>query len=217
MKRKPGASKKNIRFTLGIMPKVSEEHRQARRRQIIEAATTCFARNGFHKTSMPDVFAESGLSAGAVYGHFPSKSALIAAIAEASTQQLIDVLDEHLAAEGLLPPGDLLPAVIEDLAGRYSGGTPAPMALQVWSEMMRDSQLTMTVGAMLGLVQERLTRLCRRYQASGVLPAALDPGDTARVLMALLHGWIVEWNIMGLAAHQQIKAGVSAVFGQYTH
>jgi len=180
----------------------------------MEAATTCFARNGFHKTSMPDVFAESGLSAGAVYKHFPSKDALIAAIAEDSTRQLIDVLDMRLAATDLLPLTDLLPAVIEDLTARGSGNTPAPMALQVWSEMMRDAQLAMTVGTMLGQVHERLTQLCRRSQQAGDLPADLDPGDAARVLIALLHGWIVQWNIMGLAAHQQIKAGLGALFGR---
>lgn len=198
----------NVRFMMDLMPKVSEEHREARRRQIIDAAAVCFARNGFHKTSMPDVFAESGLSAGAVYRYFPSKEALVSAIAEASTHQLIDVLDARLAAEELLPLEDMLPAIVEDLAARGTGSTPAPMALQVWSEMMRDPQLTMTVGTMLGRIHERLMHLCQRYQESGTLSADLDPGDTARVLVALLHGWIVEWNIMGLAAHQQIKAGV---------
>jgi AcrR family transcriptional regulator len=196
------------------MPKVSDEHRQARRRQIIDAATACFARNGFHKTSMPDVFAEAGLSAGAVYGHFASKEALIAAIAEGSTRQLLDVLEARLAAPDLPPIEDLLPAIIEDLAAKGSGNTPAPMALQVWSEMMRDAQLAMTVGTMLGRIHERLTQLCRRYQEAGSLPSDLNPADTARGAIALLHGWIVEWNIMGLAAHQQIKAGVGAIVGR---
>ncbi|HEY9407971.1 MAG TPA: helix-turn-helix domain-containing protein, partial [Jiangellaceae bacterium] len=53
------------------MPRVSEAHLAARRDQILQAAWTCFARDGFHATSMQDVFAEAGLSAGAVYRYFP--------------------------------------------------------------------------------------------------------------------------------------------------
>ena len=53
------------------MPKVSDAHRAARRRQILDAARRRFVRNGFHATSMQDIFAEAGLSAGAVYRYFP--------------------------------------------------------------------------------------------------------------------------------------------------
>ncbi|WUH92019.1 TetR/AcrR family transcriptional regulator [Streptomyces sp. NBC_00433] len=193
------------------MPKVSAEHREARRRQILDAAWVCFERNGFHKTSMPDVFAEAGLSAGAVYRYFPGKEALITAIAEVSTRQLVDILDAHLAKSEPAPPEELLPAIVEDLTALGAGTAPAPMALQVWSEMMRDRQLAGAVADMLGAVQERLTELCRRYQAAGVLDPGLDPGDTARVLIALIQGWIIQWNTMGLAAHQQIRAGVRAL------
>lgn len=193
------------------MPKVSEEHREARRRQILDAAWVCFARNGFHKTSMPDVFAEAGLSAGAVYRYFPGKEALIGAIAEVSTHQLIDILDGHLKAARLAPPEELIPALVEGLTALGPGPAPAPMAVQVWSEMMRDPHLARAVAGNLGAIQERLTELCRRYQAAGAFDADLDPGDTARVLIALIQGWIIQWNTMGLAAHQQIKAGIRAL------
>ena len=61
------------------MPKVSEAHRAARREQIIDAAIRCVGREGFHRTTMSHVIAESGLSAGAVYGYFTGKEDLIKA------------------------------------------------------------------------------------------------------------------------------------------
>ena len=48
------------------MPKVSEEHLDARRRQIVDAAIVCFVRKGFHRATMQDICREAGLSAGAV-------------------------------------------------------------------------------------------------------------------------------------------------------
>ena len=64
------------------MPKVSDEHRAARRKQIVDAGRHCVADQGFHKTTMSDVIRESGLSAGAVYGYFRSKDEILAAIAD---------------------------------------------------------------------------------------------------------------------------------------
>ncbi|HEY0718123.1 MAG TPA: helix-turn-helix domain-containing protein, partial [Streptosporangiaceae bacterium] len=52
------------------MPKVTQQYRDARRDQILSAARRCFLRDGFHVTSMQDLFAESGLSSGAVYRYF---------------------------------------------------------------------------------------------------------------------------------------------------
>ena len=61
------------------MPKVSKEHSEARRRQIIDAAYQCFARKGFHQTTMRDIYEEAGLSPGAVYHYFDSKDEIIQA------------------------------------------------------------------------------------------------------------------------------------------
>ncbi len=44
------------------MPKVTQQHMDARREQILDAARRCFLRDGFHSTSMQDLFAEAGLS-----------------------------------------------------------------------------------------------------------------------------------------------------------
>ncbi|MGW9069182.1 helix-turn-helix domain-containing protein, partial [Streptomyces yangpuensis] len=52
------------------MARVSQAHLDARRRQILDGATRCFTRNGFHATSMQDVLKEVDLSAGAVYRYF---------------------------------------------------------------------------------------------------------------------------------------------------
>ncbi|MEO3879988.1 TetR/AcrR family transcriptional regulator [Rheinheimera fenheensis] len=54
----------------------------SRRQEILNAALRCFSMNGFHRTTMRDIFQESGLSAGAVYNYFPNKKALIEAVAQ---------------------------------------------------------------------------------------------------------------------------------------
>ena len=48
--------------------------------QILDAAVACFAREGFHRTTMQDIVREAALSPGAIYGYFASKEAIIDAI-----------------------------------------------------------------------------------------------------------------------------------------
>ena len=46
------------------MPKISDERRAARRKQILEAAWACFQKQGLHATTMDNIIRGAGLSAG---------------------------------------------------------------------------------------------------------------------------------------------------------
>src|ERR1700742_4519168 len=76
------------------MPKRSQEYRDARREQILSAAKRCFVRNGFHETSMQDLFAEAGLSAGAVYRYSASKDEVILAIAQENMSEVMTLISD---------------------------------------------------------------------------------------------------------------------------
>jgi len=55
------------------MPKLKPEVQTARREHILDAAETCFARAGFHRTTMHDICKEASVSPGALYVYFDSK------------------------------------------------------------------------------------------------------------------------------------------------
>ncbi len=58
------------------------ENREAQVQRVLEAAKKCFVRSGFRGASMHEICAEAGMSPGALYRYFPSKEAIIEAIAE---------------------------------------------------------------------------------------------------------------------------------------
>ena len=70
------------------MPRLTEATKQARRRQIIDAAFTCFTAKGYTHTSMSDIIKESGLSSGSIYSHFDGKGDIL----HATVQQRIDMI-----------------------------------------------------------------------------------------------------------------------------
>jgi len=54
----------------------------ARREEILTAAAQCFARDGFHATSISKISAAAGMSAGHIYHFFPNKEAIVVGIVE---------------------------------------------------------------------------------------------------------------------------------------
>jgi AcrR family transcriptional regulator len=61
-----------------------------RRQQIIGTAADLFAAHGFHGVSVHDIGGACGISGPALYKHFPSKQALLAATLTEISQTLVD-------------------------------------------------------------------------------------------------------------------------------
>jgi AcrR family transcriptional regulator len=74
------------------LPKVDQEHLDARRQQIVDAARDRFATHGFAHTSMADIVTESGLSTGAIYRYFGSKEEIIIAVCEQASEAFPEAL-----------------------------------------------------------------------------------------------------------------------------
>ena len=123
------------------MPKVSAEHREARREEILCAARRRFASEGFHATSMQDILTESGMSAGAVYRYFNSKSDIVSAIACENMSELLASLESYADAAADVPVADVVVAVLQRIRDKHESDRLARLALQVWAESARDPEL----------------------------------------------------------------------------
>jgi TetR/AcrR family transcriptional regulator, transcriptional repressor of aconitase len=73
------------------MPKVSEEHRQERRRQITEGARHAFAEHGYAGATVEVLEREIGLSRGAIFSYFPTKLDLFVALAQEDQHRLLEL------------------------------------------------------------------------------------------------------------------------------
>lgn len=62
------------------MVRYGPEHKVASRQRLVQAGARMFRRKGFNGVGINDLCAEAGLTRGAFYGHFESKSALLAAV-----------------------------------------------------------------------------------------------------------------------------------------
>lgn len=196
------------------MPKVSEEHRAARRDQIIDAMLRCVARDGFHKTSMAAVVAESGLSAGAVYLYFKGKDELIRAIAEIVAGEGLSVVLDRAAAE-VPPPNQVLAAVLERVTamGEERGIELHRVALQAWAEAARDPEILAIYRRQGSRGRAAWATYVERAIAAGLLPGEADPVRAAHTLIGLIPGFMVQRLFFEDLTPASYAAGLADLMG----
>jgi AcrR family transcriptional regulator len=77
------------------MPKVSAEHVEARRAQILDGARRSFARWGYDGATVPRLERDIGLSHGAIFNYFPSKLDLFVAVAKQDHARFHEIWHER--------------------------------------------------------------------------------------------------------------------------
>ncbi len=79
-----------------MSPRTSEQNEEIRiekRQQILDAALKLFADSGFHATSISKIAKEAGVSKGNMYNYFDSKEALLYAIADEISTDIMDMMN----------------------------------------------------------------------------------------------------------------------------
>jgi AcrR family transcriptional regulator len=195
------------------VPKVTEEHRLARREQIVAAARSCMNAEGFHKTTMADVIRESGLSAGAVYGYFKSKEEIVAAIAEDALGTVDELFENLLASEQPLTPLAALEATIEHVVkvAQSPPGDVTRVAVQAWAEALRNDSIREVAKGKYCQLRNHFVVIARRAQADGTLDPDVDPEHVAQVMFSMIPGFVLQRLLIGDITPATYKAGLRAL------
>ncbi|WP_285493074.1 TetR/AcrR family transcriptional regulator [Actinomadura sp. NBRC 104425] len=194
------------------MPRVSEAHLEQRRQQILDAARACFIRKGFHETSMQDIFAEAGLSAGAVYRYFKSKTEIVESISSEAISMMGGALYEIVAEHPPPPPEEamerLMAHMLENGESYLNSFTLAP---QVWSLAMHDSGYRNNIANVLRPVHALWTTYAENLRDAGMLPPDSDPEAVSRTLLALVPGFMLQRVILGGISPETLRDGLYAL------
>jgi AcrR family transcriptional regulator len=156
-------------------------HALLRRRQVLDAASRCFRRHGFHATSMAEIAAEATMSVGHIYRYFGGKDEIIQAIVREDTEEALANMAEMEAAGE-----DIYRAVIE---GIDEADTPAldrdraALILEVRAEAARNPKVAEVLQAADRELRSNFARILAKAKPEGWTEADL----AARIeLMAVL-------------------------------
>ena len=159
-----------------------------RRTRILDAAETCFVRSGFHRTTMQDVAAEAGMSAGNLYRYFPSKDAIVAGLSERDRREVAEsfaIMDQA---------GRDFMAGFAELGRRHFEDEPrekAVLCLEIWCEATRNPACAKLTADFANEVVERLTTLLDAAAAAGNISPAMDTRTIATLICTLADGVMV--------------------------
>lgn len=181
------------------MPRVSQDHLDARRRQILDGARTCFARYGYEGATVRRLEEATGLSRGAIFHHFRDKESLFLALAEEDALRMAEVVAE----QGLVQVMRDLLSPHSELAESGDGGAHPAEWLGTRLEVSRRLRTDPDFRARWAERSEQLGAATRqrlsRQRAAGKLRDDVDVEVLSSYLELVLEG-LVSHLAMGLPA-----------------
>lgn len=154
------------------------------RQAIIDATVELIRLHGVAGTSIADVIARSGTSAGAIYHHFGSKEQLVLEVGRTAIAKPMTMI---LQTTPGLAPTDILRAALARVAEDEG---LAELLLQIWAGAKSDPALFALMrkegGAMRDLVVSFMGSWCAVHAPSA------DPGHVTDLLLSLVMGFAVQ-------------------------
>jgi AcrR family transcriptional regulator len=185
------------------MPRVSEEYVKDKKRQVLDAAASSFAKKGFHAATVDDICREAGLSKGAVYGYFSSKEDIVAALKVESVQRDASVVR---AAMQRREPDQAFEAMLDWVAGGAEMDARRLTDIQSWAEAMLNQRIGDAQKVESQLWVDALDLLVQESQKSGAITDRLDSTAVAQMLACVVYGamamksWGSDLNIRAVTA-----------------
>lgn len=171
------------------MPKISPEQVDARRAQILRAAMSCFARKGPADTTMGDIFAASGLSAGAVYTYFEGKHDLLRGVLALYAEENRTAMQAVLAGgDPAASLGDLLLSGLAMLDA-VEEHPDVRLPVMLFAEAQHDTEIAAAVRELYRATTEAFRAAAIELQAAGRLDPDWDAEYLCWAAVAMFEGW----------------------------
>ena len=162
-----------------------------KRRLILRAAITVFARSGYHTSRVADVAKEAGVAYGLIYHYFGSKEDLLEQIFRRTWSRMLKAVEEVERAD--VSARDQLVGVARIVLGAWQ--VDPDLVRVLVREVARSPQLGREVDE-IEHAFAALERIVVRGQERGELRAELDPRIAAWILYGaleeILTGWVFE-------------------------
>jgi AcrR family transcriptional regulator len=186
---------------------VATDAQRDKRRQILRAAITVFARSGYHTSRVSDVAKEAGVAYGLVYHYFGSKEDLLEAIFRRTWSRMLEAVEE--VERGDAPARDQIEAVARIVLGAWP--LDPDLVRVLVREVARSPQLGREVDEIDHAFQA-LERIVSRGQERGELRRDVETRLAAWILYGALEEILTGWVFERLpAADEDVERAVQGV------
>ena len=166
------------------MPKLKPDVQRARREHIVDAAERCFARAGFHRTTIQDICKEAEVSPGALYVYFANKEDLIAGICERDRAEFAERFAQLAGSPNFLES-------LEQLGNQYFEEEPAYkrlMCVEIGLESTRNARVGEIYRSVDAFILQSFQTLFQRLKDEGRIAPKLTIPELVQVFMTIGDG-----------------------------
>lgn len=151
-----------------------------RRQQLLDAARICFARRGYHATSVADVIAQAGVARGTFYNYFISKRAVLQAVLEVLMEEVAS------AAHPIDVHGDIAAQTRANVERVVRAAVAPSITRLLFSDAVGiDAESDEALRAFYGQALGRIEKALRTGQTLGIVRAG-DMGIAAQCVLGCL-------------------------------
>jgi AcrR family transcriptional regulator len=161
---------------------------------------------------MQDLFAEAGLSSGAVYGYFASKDDVILAIAEENMQEIVAMIETVATSQPDRTIGATMAGIFEILRTKDRQDGLGGLAVLVWAEALRNDELRAKFATLLSQLRADLTKVVGAHQRAGDMTSEVNADAIAGLLISTAAGYIVQLALLGPSAVRKVPAAALALW-----
>lgn len=177
-------------------PTSRREQGEASLEKILDSALSLMVSRGYNATTVDDIAKHAGLTKGAVYFHFKSKTDILIRLLDIIEKLIIGGMTERVIKAGPTSTDKLVAAIHSQ--GKLAESKTKYLLLFtiVLLEFNgTDSVIEMRVRSIYGAYIAALEEIIRAGKASGEFQVDVDPQELAAVVMALEHGTLTEWYL----------------------
>ena len=182
------------------MVRRTKEDSLGTRRAIIAAARDVFSVHGVTRTSLEQIAAAAGVTRGAIYWHFADKAELFYAMRDEVQIPLVDRSDLALEAGDLdLDPLQRIERFLGVVLDQVTGDEATQKTFEIMTfkceyvgEFARDLDAACVMHTEL---RDKLAKLYREAQRSGILRAGVAPVNAASDTLIFVSGLIKIWTV----------------------
>jgi len=195
--------------------KTDPDTSEIRKNQILDAATSVFARFGFEHARMDDIVQASGLSKGTLYWYFKSKEEIITGILHRLFVTDIEQLRDLLAVEGTVSQRLLLLTRYR-ITGLKHVVHLIPILIEFYAVTVREDRIRQFIseyfrnfrGLLVDLIQQGID--AGEFRPVSAIETAVTISTIYEGLMVhwLIDPAVVDWDIIGEGAMQLLLEGI---------
>jgi TetR/AcrR family fatty acid metabolism transcriptional regulator len=168
--------------------RTTTDAQREKRRRILRAAITVFARNGYHASKVSDVAREAGVAYGLVYHYFGSKEQLLDTIFRRTWTNMLEAVEEVERGEG--STREQIRAIARIVLGAWQ--LDPDLIRVLIREVARGPQLEQEIDE-IGRAFDALERVVARGQEKGELRTDVEPRLAAWILYGALEEILTGW------------------------